>query len=290
MFLNMFGYKLQFITLMIFNYKLFCCYCCCRDEFINDDVYKNYKEETSSKEVDSNKMQQKEDKFIELLKINHGISDKVIYNVPSMERYINDLKYDLKIYITDKSLDDKEIENKDISTYCYNLAIVSRLAYSYVRKFLANKDKEQIENIANSFKKEHKIKNEIKDSEYVVIMEKLCKEREVKFLDPVDKDKINEYFHRLIDMYLLCLIFELEVDFSISDNNDFDNDTMQDQYTCITQKKKVNFTILPSLSHRGSRLLCKKEVFTYIPKGGNKKETFFFDKEKVEKLDKILID
>ena len=174
---------------------------------------------------------------------------------------------------------DEEIENKYISTYCYNLAIVSRLAYLYVRKFLADKDKKQIENIANSFKKEHKIKNEIKDSEYVVIMEKLCKEREVKFLDHVDRDKINEYFHRLIDMYLLCSLLECVVDFKIPINKDFDGDKMIDFIN--SGNRKVNFVIFPSLSHRGSRLLCKKKFLHIFQKVVIKKKLFFLIKKKL---------
>ena len=300
-FLNMFGYKLQFIILIISNYRLICCYCC-RDEFINDDVYKDYEEETSSKEIDSNKIDKKEKKFIELRVFQEIRKEKQEYPF-LFQNYLKEITRDFQDYIFSKMSIEEEIENKNISTYCYNLSIVSRLAYFYVCKFVVNKDKDEMVNIVDNFNKKASIKDVSKYCEYVGMMKKLCKEKGVKFLDPVDRDKINEYFYRFIHLYLLCSLLECVVDFNIPINKDFDSDKMIDFINTRYCNKKVNFVIFPSFFYNGVYFKNGRQfVFTYTlnkkqkknkkkkMKGKKDNNTFYFKNYEVEKLDKILID
>ena len=294
---------IRIIILIIFNYKIFSC-CCCRGNFMNSQDYKGYYSKSSSKSEKINE----DMKNVKNIKIPTGkkvvvktikiSSNTNLYSAGELEKYYNELVRNVQEKVFNNSDECESIENECYAKICYDFAMIARLAYFYVCKFVSNRSKEKTSKIQDDIKCEiDKLCNKNNYTDYLHILLYYCKEKNINFSRSMNGDTINDFFCRLIRIYLFCQLLNCEIDFNSSiincDYSNDDSNKMRDFINSGVKQKKVNFVILPSILYNGTYIgKMSQLVFTYgnrVDRKTKKSElTYCFSDEKVKLLDKIL--
>ena len=293
---------IRIIILIIFNYKIFSC-CCCRGNFMNSQDYKGYYSKSSSKSEKFNE----DMKNVKNVKIPTGkkvvkktiiiSSNTNLYSAGELEKYYKELVRDVQKEVFNISDECESIENECYAKICYDFAMIARLAYFYVCKFVSNRSKEKTSKIQDDIKCEiNNLCDKNNYSKYSNILKDYCMKKTLKFSNYMNKNERNDFFCRLIRVYLFCKLLNCKVDFNMPLDCDAYkecNKKLRDFINSGVKQKKINFVIFPSILYNGTYIgKMSQLVFTYgnrVDKKTKKSEfTYYFSDEKVKLLDKIL--
>ena len=295
---------IRIIILIIFNYKIFSNCCCCRGNFMNSQDYKDSYSKSSSKSEKINE----DMKNVKNIKIPTGkkvvgktiiiSSGNNVYNAKALSDYYKELVRDVQQEVFNNGDECESIENECYAKICYDFAMIARLAYFYVCKFVSNRSKEKISKIQDDIKCEiDKLCNKNNYTDYLNILLCYCKGKNINFSISMNKDTINDFFCRFIRIYLFCQLLNCKVDFNMPLDCDAYKESNGKLCDFINtrhyDKKTVNFVIFPSIVWNENYIgNFSQVVFTYgkrVDKKTNKSEfTYCFSDEKVKSLDKIL--